>query len=143
MAAGLSLKMENFAEFKLYASKYLQKLYPSADFSGAIYTDGEISPEKLNLEFAKMIQKFGPWGAGFEIPLFHGKFHLLDQRVVGENHLKMQVKPIKGETQIDAIAFNQERIISRDPLELIYKLEVNEFRGKVTEQLLVENIYSN
>jgi len=143
MAAGLSLKMENFAEFKLYASKYLQKLYPSADFSGAIYTDGEISPEKLNLEFAKMIQKFGPWGAGFEIPLFHGKFHLLDQRVVGENHLKMQVKPIKGETQIDAIAFNQERIISRDPLELIYRLEVNEFRGEVTEQLLVENIYSN
>ncbi|MEC7860822.1 MAG: hypothetical protein VX469_06080 [Pseudomonadota bacterium] len=70
-------------------------------------------------------------------------FHLFDQRVVGENHLKMQAKPIKGETQIDVIAFNQERIISRDPLELIYKLEVNEFRGKVTEQLLVENIYSN
>ena len=84
-----------------------------------------------------------PLGAGFKIPLFHGKFHLLDQRVVGENHLKMQVKPIKGETQIGVIAFNQERIISRYPLELIYKLEVNEFRGKVTEQLLVENIYSN
>jgi len=143
MAAGLSLKKENFEEFKLCASKYLQKLYPSADFSGAIYTDGEIAPEKLNLEFAKMIQKFGPWGAGFEIPLFHGKFHLLEQKVVGGKHLKMQVKPLEGELQIDAIAFNQERIISRDPLELVYKLEVNEFRGKVTEQLLVENIYYN
>ena len=112
-----------------------------ADFTGAIYIDGQIPHQKLTIEFAQMIKDYGPWGAGFDEPLFYGKFYLIDQRVVGENHLKMRVKSIKSETFIDAIAFNQSSIVARDAIELVYKLQINEFRGKTSVQLLVEKIY--
>ena len=121
---------------------HIKKLYPSVDLTGAIYVDGEIPSEKLSIDFANMIDQFGPWGSGFDEPKFYGKFFLLDQRVVGEKHLKVRVKSFDGKVTIDGIAFNQGSIVVRDAVELIYKLQVNEFRGNVTAQLLIENIYT-
>ncbi|MBT7274930.1 MAG: single-stranded-DNA-specific exonuclease RecJ [Woeseiaceae bacterium] len=142
MAAGLTIKDEHFDEFKVIASVHIKNLYPFVDLTGAIYVDGEIPSKKLSIDFARMIDQFGPWGSGFDEPIFFGKFYLLDQRVVGDKHLKIKVKSFDGKVIIDGIAFNQGSIISRDAVELIYKLQVNEFRGNVTAQLLVENIYS-
>lgn len=141
MAAGLTIKQKYFDEFKTHASLHIKKLYPNIDFTGAIYVDGQIPDQKLTIEFARMIESYGPWGAGFDEPIFHGRFHLLEQRVVGNNHLKMRVKSVESEISIDAIAFNQGSIVARDAVELIYKLQVNEFRGKASAQLLVENIF--
>jgi hypothetical protein len=59
---------------------------------------------------------------------------------VGGHHLKMQVQPVDGKKIIDAIAFNQQNIITREAIGFIYKLDVNEFRGKITEQLVVDHI---
>ena len=143
MAAGLTIKEKYYDKFKTHASAHIKKLYPTIDFTGAIYVDGQIPYQKLTIEFARMIESYGPWGAGFDEPIFHGKFHLLEQRVVGNNHLKMRVKSIGSEVSIDAIAFNQVSIVARDAVELIYKLQVNEFRGKASAQLLVENIFIN
>ena len=143
MAAGLTIKEKYFDKFKTHTSAHIKKLYPTIDFTGAIYVDGQIPYQKLTIEFARMIESYGPWGAGFDEPIFHGKFHLLEQRVVGNNHLKMRVKSIGSEFSIDAIAFNQVSIVTRDAVELIYKLQVNEFRGKASAQLLVENIFIN
>lgn len=143
MAAGLTIKEKYFDKFKTHASAHIKKLYPTIDFTGAIYVDGQIPYQKLTIEFARMIESYGPWGAGFDEPVFHGKFYLLEQRVVGNNHLKMRVKSIGSEVSIDAIAFNQVSIVARDAVELIYKLQVNEFRGKASAQLLVENIFIN
>jgi single-stranded-DNA-specific exonuclease len=142
MAAGLTIKDEHFDEFKVTASVHIKNLYPFVDLTGAIYVDGEIPSKKLSIDFARMIDQFGPWGSGFDEPIFFGKFYLLDQRVVGDKHLKIKVKSFDGKVIIDGIAFNQGSIISRDAVELIYKLQVNEFRGNVTAQLLVENIYT-
>lgn len=143
MAAGLTIKEKYFDKFKTHASAHIKKLYPTIDFTDVIYVDGQIPYQKLTIEFARMIESYGPWGAGFDEPIFHGKFHLLEQRVVGNNHLKMRVKSIGSEVSIDAIAFNQVSIVARDAVELIYKLQVNEFRGKASAQLLVENIFIN
>ena len=52
----------------------------------------------------------------------------------------MQVQPVDGKKIIDAIAFNQQNIITREAIGFIYKLDVNEFRGKITEQLIVDHI---
>jgi|TARA_B110000438_G_scaffold146277_1_gene140902 single-stranded-DNA-specific exonuclease len=141
MAAGLTIKEKNFEEFKIHASTHIKKLYPMADFTGSIYIDGQLPHQKLTIEFAQMIKDFGPWGAGFDEPLFNGKFYLIDQRIVGENHLKMRVKSINSEMSMEAIAFNQGSIVARDAIELVYKLQLNEFRGKTSAQLLVEKIY--
>lgn len=140
MAAGLTLAEANFDEFSLLAAELLGKRYPDADFSGAIVTDGLLPDDALNLRFARLLRESGPWGAGFPEPLFQGDFTIAEQRVVGEHHLKLRVTPANGGETINAIAFNQEHAGLRGTVRLAYRLDVNEYRGFESAQLIVEQI---
>jgi single-stranded-DNA-specific exonuclease len=140
MAAGLNLAERDFARFAELASAKLAELYPDADFSGAILTDGKLPPESMNLKFARLLREGGPWGAGFPEPLFTGDFRIVEQRTVGDNHLKMRVEPASGGSPVDAIAFNQAGPTYRGTVQLAYRLDVNEYRGVESAQLIVEQI---
>lgn len=140
MAAGLNLPERNFPEFSECASRQIKQLYPEADFSGALLTDGALPPDFMSLRFARLLRDAGPWGAGFPEPMWSGKFAVVDQRVVGENHLKMRVQPADSAAVIDAIAFNQAGLPIRGPVSMAYRLDINEFRGVETAQLIVEQI---
>lgn len=84
-------------------------------------------------------------GAGFLEPLFDGTFRLLQQRIVGEKHLKVMIEPEGGGPLLDGIAFNvdvnywPDNSVQR--VRLAYKLDVNEFRGQRSVQLLIEHIW--
>jgi len=142
MAAGLTLAESALDEFKKTAAEQMQRLYPSADFSGAIMTDGPLPDTALNLGFARSLRDAGPWGSAFPEPLWSGDFSIVEQRTVGENHLKLRVRPADGGNIIDAIAFNQAGPAYRGVVQLAYKLDVNEFRGIENPQLVVEQIAS-
>jgi len=140
MAAGLTLAESALDEFKRTAAEQMQRLYPSADFSGAIVTDGPLPVTALNLGFARSLREAGPWGSAFPEPMWSGDFSVVEQRTVGENHLKLRVRPADGGNIIDAIAFNQAGAAYRGVVQLAYKLDVNEFRGVENPQLVVEQI---
>ncbi|MEM8816278.1 MAG: single-stranded-DNA-specific exonuclease RecJ [Pseudomonadota bacterium] len=140
MAAGLSLKEANFDRFRALLSSTLVKRYPEADFSGAIVTDGELPDEALTLRFARTLRQGGPWGCGFPEPVWHGFFDIVEQRTVGERHLKLKVQSRDGRAVLDAIAFNQAGPVWRGPVQLAYRLDVNEYRGNSSAQLVVEQI---
>ena len=73
-------------------------------------------------------------------PVFTGEFKIDEQRTVGENHLKLKVRPASGGNALDAIAFNQAGPGFRGVVQMTYRLDVNEFRGFETPQLIVEQI---
>ena len=140
MAAGLSIAESGLEEFKRVAAQQMSRLYPDADFSGAIVTDGPLPDAAFNLSAARSLRDAGPWGSGFPEPLWTGEFSVVEQRTVGENHLKMRVRPAAGGNIIDAIAFNQAGQAYRGVVQLAFKLDVNEFRGVENPQLVVEQI---
>lgn len=140
MAAGLSLEEALLPEFKKQVVKQMQRLYPEADFSGAILTDGGLPASSLTLDFARTLRNAGPWGSAFPEPLWQGDFTVNEQRTVGENHLKLRVQEASGGAIIDAIAFNQAGPALRGVVQLAYRLDVNEFRGVESPQLVVEQI---
>jgi single-stranded-DNA-specific exonuclease len=140
MAAGLSIAESSLEVFQRLAAQQMRRLYPDADFSGAIITDGALPGVAFNLEFARTLRDAGPWGAGFPEPLWSGDFSVVEQRTVGENHLKMRVRPASGGNAIDAIAFNQAGPSYRGIVQLAFRLDVNEFRGTENPQLVVEQI---
>lgn len=140
MAAGLSLAAADFAEFSSTAAEKLLQLYPQADFSGAIITDGDLPADALNLQIARLLRDGGPWGSGFPEPVFSGDFSIEDQRTVGESHLKLRVQSVGGGAIVDAIAFNQAGPVYRGVVRLTYRLDVNVYRGFETVQLMVEQI---
>ncbi len=142
MAAGLTIAESDFAEFKKLAAEQMTRLYPQADFSGAILTDGNLPGDALSLNFARSLREAGPWGSGFPEPVWSGDFSVVEQRVVGENHLKLRVRPASGGSTVDAIAFNQAGPAYRGTVQLAFRLDVNEYRGNETPQLVVEQIAS-
>jgi len=140
MAAGLTIATDAFDEFSTLVDRQLSRLYPGADFSGAIFSDGPLPDTSLSLSFARELRNTGPWGSGFPEPLWSGDFSVEEQRTVGEKHLKMRVTPAAGGKPLDAIAFNQAGPAYRGIVQLAYRLDVNEYRGVESAQLIVEQI---
>ncbi len=140
MAAGLTIAEPALKEFEKAVAVQMQRLYPGADFSGAIVTDGPLPQSALNLGFARSLRDAGPWGSAFPEPVWNGDFAVVEQRTVGENHVKLRVRPAEGGSIMDAIAFNQAGPVYRGVVQLAYKLDVNEFRGIENPQLVVEQI---
>lgn len=143
MAAGLTLTKSGLAAFRQLAAEACQKMYPEAPEKGEWLVDGDLSTNELELGFAEQLQAAGPFGQGFEAPLFSGQFSIVEARIVGQKHLKLTVLPEGSSKSLGAIAFNQSEHF---PLpigtvaELVYRLEVNEFRGVRSAQLMVEEI---
>jgi single-stranded-DNA-specific exonuclease len=140
MAAGLTIAKGALDQFKSAAAEQMARLYPQADFSGAIVTDGQLPGDAINLSFARSLRDAGPWGSAFPEPLWSGDFSVVEQRVVGENHLKLRVRPAGGGKIVDAIAFNQAGPAYRGTVQLAFRLDVNEYRGIESPQLVVEQV---
>jgi single-stranded-DNA-specific exonuclease len=141
MAAGLSLPEDHYPAFAAAFDEEVSRHLSRDDLSGVIYSDGELSGQELSLETAQLLRDASPWGQGFPAPVFEGNFNVVSHRVVGQRHLKMTLSPERGSCQIDAIAFNTEVLPGgRQQVHLAYRLDVNEFRGIVSPQLIVEHM---
>ncbi len=143
MAAGLSLKRSAFDRFRACFEQTLAERLDPALLEGVILTDGALGPEEMNLELAQLIREAGPWGQGFPEPLFEGRFTVLQQRVVGESHLQLVLGYDTAHGSVDAIAFNQPRLAEAvRSIHATYRLNVNDFRNRLSVQLIVETIQS-
>lgn len=144
MAAGLSIQESRFDDFLQIFNQTVSELLAEDQLQGTIWTDGELNANLLNLATAETLRQGGPWGQAFPEPLFDGEFKILQQRLVGEKHLKMMVEPKLGGPLLDAIAFNVDTRyypdLSVKTARFAYKLDINEFRGNRSVQLLVDYI---
>ena len=144
MAAGLSLPQENYGAFAAAFDAEVRRQLHADDLTGRLLSDGQLSVTEFNLELAKALRHAGPWGQHFPEPLFHGVFQIVQQRLVGEKHLKLVLKTECGGQTLDGIAFNIDRELWPNPtvrwVELAYKLDVNEFRGNETVQLMIAHL---
>ncbi|WP_035687268.1 single-stranded-DNA-specific exonuclease RecJ [Avibacterium paragallinarum] len=144
MAAGLSIQEEKFSDFQRLFNEVVEECLDEKDLQGIVWTDGELASQFMNLDTAELLKQSGPWGQAFPEPTFDGEFKLLQQRLVGEKHLKMMLEPQNGGPLLDAIAFNVDTRyypdLSLKKVKLAYKLDVNEYRGQRNIQLLVDYI---
>ncbi|NKB32172.1 MAG: single-stranded-DNA-specific exonuclease RecJ [Pseudomonadales bacterium] len=148
MAAGLSLDLDKFAEFQQAFANEAASSLSDEQLQAKVLSDGLLETDWFTLETATAIDGAGPWGQEFPEPVFDGRFNLIQQRKVGERHLKMVLSPIQDpQRSIDAIAFNVAEEDwpgdSATEIEIAYRLSVNEFRGTVTLQLMVEHILAS
>ncbi|WGY47859.1 single-stranded-DNA-specific exonuclease RecJ [Vibrio sp. ABG19] len=148
MAAGLTIEEKNFERFSRLFDQVVRQDLDEALLKGVILTDGELTPEEFSMHTAEMLRAGGPWGQAFPEPVFEGEFKVLHQKLVGDKHLKLMLEPLyKGHPtniMIDGIAFNVD--LRRWPdasvktVRLAYKLDINEFRGNQSLQLMVDHL---
>jgi single-stranded-DNA-specific exonuclease len=90
-----------------------------------------------------LLRDSGPWGQHFPEPVFDGEFTVIQKRVLGDKHLKMVLQASSAELLVDAIAFNVDQALlhcEAERVQLLYKLDINEYRGNYTLQLVVEKL---
>jgi len=150
MAAGLSLYRQNYQQFSQAFNEEVHNVVGDTLNQSEIETDGYLAPEELSLEVAQLIRNGGPWGQGFPEPVFQGEFVIVDQRLVGQKHLRLVVKSENtalsggGRYPIEGIMFNvdtqQWPQYRCDRVRLVYALAVNYFRDIERPQLLIKHI---
>jgi single-stranded-DNA-specific exonuclease len=143
MAAGMSLTRANFAAFAKAFDDEVRRQLSADDLQAVVVSDGELSAQDFSLPIATQLREAGPWGQHFPEPVFDGEFFLVQQKLVGEKHLKMTLAhDAQGQQLVDAIAFNVDPTRWPNPeakkVRVAYKLDINEFRGNTTVQMLVD-----
>lgn len=144
MAAGLSIDKKSYPAFSQAFVEEVSRHVDDVNLQAVIESDGELAEKEFELAVARELRFAGPWGQHFPEPVFDGSFRLVQQRLVGEKHLKLVLAHPGSEKLLDAIAFNVDLDIwpneAIETAELAYRLDVNEFRGNVSLQLMVEQI---
>lgn len=144
MAAGLTIEERNLKQFIQSFETVLTHYVDPVCFQNVILSDGQIETVDFTLDLAKVCRDAGPWGQKFPVPAFDGKFKVLNQRVLSNKHLKFVLSPVKEHKPLDAILFfaNEEQLKSNyQLLHIFYELQLNEFRGEQSLQLLIRTIF--
>jgi single-stranded-DNA-specific exonuclease len=152
MAAGLTIRTEDFDLFKLGFETVAKQLLTEADLSAVQEVDGSLSAEDMTFEIAEMLEQ-QVWGQGFAPPLFYDRFEVQNQRILGEKHLKLLLKPIRNsvgsgpvyrpesssEFSIEAIYFNQTALLGAR-IHAAYQLQTNSYNGMQKVQLNIKHV---
>ncbi|RLA48893.1 MAG: single-stranded-DNA-specific exonuclease RecJ [Gammaproteobacteria bacterium] len=142
MAAGMTLPREAYEDFSAALVEEVARHARDVHLQAVIESDGELAASDFQLDLATELRFAGPWGQHFPEPLFDGQFQMVSQRLVGQKHLKMVLAPVGSKILLDAIAFNVDLAVWPDPsveqVEIAYRLDVNEYRGQRSVQLMVE-----
>ncbi len=134
-AAGLSIAEADFNAFVSAFEQAASEMLDERDLIRRIETDGSLEHEDMTMEIARLLDR-QVWGQGFPAPQFDDEFAVANQRVVGEKHLRLRLE--KQGRIVDAILFNQADPLP-DRVRLVYSLDVNEYNGKQSLQLIVRH----
>ncbi len=141
MAAGMSIQMHDYPVFALAFDEVVAKHLKNVDLEQKIYTDGQLTEKEITLEFTEQLIAAGTWGQEFPEPVFDSVFDVIQCRVIGKQHLKFVLRLPNSELLIDAIAFfveKPENWLGTRSINCAYKLDINEFRGNRSIQLLLQ-----
>jgi single-stranded-DNA-specific exonuclease len=142
MAAGLTLRRRALETFRDAFAAEVRREVGDVPPARELVSDGELPAESLDLNTADVLRTAGPWGKGFPEPLFDGRFRVLDRRLVGDRHLRLRLGTEDGLGAIDGIGFRLGEYATgaAERAHLAYRLDVNEYRGIRSAQLVVEHL---
>ncbi len=138
MAAGLTIRREDFNLFKLSFEIIVKSLISEADLESVLEVDGSLSANDMTFNTAQILEG-QVWGQGFAPPLFFDTFEVINQRVLSEKHLKLSLKPASATSVIDAIYFNQTDLLSAG-IKAAYQLQTNSYNGAQNVQLNIKHV---
>ncbi|MBQ3483565.1 MAG: single-stranded-DNA-specific exonuclease RecJ [Clostridia bacterium] len=143
LAAGLSIRRADLAEFRTRINAYAKDRLPEGGAKVTLMTDGALSLSDVELAFVAELSRLEPFGSGNPVPQFV-LFDLTVTRITelgGGKHLKLTVT--QGEKSLFALLFSTSLarfgLREGDRVDLLCTLSVNEYRGVQSVQLVVQD----
>ncbi|HEU4709840.1 MAG TPA: single-stranded-DNA-specific exonuclease RecJ [Methylophilaceae bacterium] len=135
MAAGLTIRERDFARFNLEFEVVANGLLSEVDLDEVIEVDGSLEAQHMHWQMAQTLEQH-VWGQGFPAPVFFDEFLVIDQRVVGEKHLKLVLE--KERKRFDGIFFRQQEFLPAK-IHAAYQLQTNHYNGMDSLQLCLRH----
>lgn len=146
MAAGLSLSMENLADFNEKINAHARATMSDEDFVPRLAHDGTIDPSALSLNLLEDWAQLAPFGQANPEPRFASHNLLIcDAKRMGKDmsHLKMRVRA-EAMDPTDCIAWGQgdwaDRAGPGEYLEAVYTPQINEWNGRRLLQFNIKDL---
>ncbi len=136
MAAGCTIAEEDFDTFERSLTEVATAGLDADLLQQRLHTDGVLDAQWFTTDIANQLEQ-GVWGPGFEAPVFNETVQVVNQRLVGERHLKLSLK-VQGQVR-DAIWFGRSEPLPSQ-VDMAYRISVNEYQGRQSVQMIVEAI---
>jgi len=109
MAAGLTLTESRLEPFRAAFEGLCREQLGLRPASPTVLTDGDLPAEWISVEMARRLEDAGPFGAGFDPPLFDGLFEVIEAHRFGKRreHVAMVLAHYGG--VVDAVYFDADR----------------------------------
>jgi single-stranded-DNA-specific exonuclease len=138
MAAGCTLADDGHGSaihsFEQALRQVASEWLDAATLTRTLRTDGALQIEWFNVQTIALLDA-QVWGQGFEAPVFCDEVQVLQQRLVGEKHMKLKLRHAGQER--DAIWFSHTEPLP-STVRLAYRLSLDEWNGKQRVQMVVD-----
>ena len=153
MAAGLSIRKENFDEFRRRFHDHIAGAVAAAnDVSNAngnardllesvLHIDAEVGFSELTLELLDSYELLRPFGTKNPQPLLMSTGVTLagEPRIIKDRHVKLTLQ--QGAEVRDAIWFGAAgRDLPRPPWDIAFTIDRNEWRGNVRVSMMIQDV---
>ena len=141
MAAGLSIREENIAEFRKHFAAFVLENSSEEERLPRLTYDAEITFAQLSLDFLASYELLQPFGNGNPQPVFVARgvglsrppFHMKNK------HLRLMLR--QGYHEQDAVFFGGgEHELTKPPWDIAFTIDRNTFKGKTTLQIIIQDI---
>ena len=136
MAAGLTIRETALPDFAQAFEAVARELLTPTDLQEIIETDGVIDADALDFDFVRSLES-QVWGQGFVAPSYMGAFKVIEQRVVGEKHLKLKLH--MGGKTFEAMRFGSADSLNAT-IDAVFRPSINTFRGESVVQLMLDHV---
>jgi single-stranded-DNA-specific exonuclease len=137
-AAGLSIRAPDFERFRAQFDATLRGLLGPTDLELYIETDGPLFPVEVSFALAQRLSEL-VWGQGFPAPRFRGEFVIQSRRTLSGGHQRLSLLAKQpGARSVEAIVFSEESTLP-EAINAVYRLDVNEYNGLSSLQLVIEH----
>lgn len=136
MAAGCTITEAQFSNFQQTFEQVAAELINPAALTRELQTDGPLPAQYRRVDLVQALQS-QVWGQGFAPPTFSETVEVINQRLVGENHLKVRLRH-QGDL-VDGIWFRHVDPLPHE-VHLAFRPEVNEWRGQQSVQFVIEGV---
>ncbi len=140
MAAGLSLRLIDLPAFQAAFERATAEALTPELLQDELLTDGAIQAESCTIDTALALRDGGPWGQGFPEPMFDDVFEVVDWKIVGGQHAKLELtRPgaPRTEPRLSAIHFGAGTEMPPRFAHIVYRLQPDDWRGGDAVQLVV------